>query len=115
MANPCQAPLPEVIIVRIYDCRICKGCMVVKDRDAGVAPGYLRCRVTPDCLGIAVQREGMIDQSLAPEYLFIRPDADERQGVLDAIPEEARAGMRRYLDDDLRGMLLWKLSGGWAT
>lgn len=58
-----------------YICEVCGESIVTVNRDDGVTPMYLACRVNQD--GMSVSQWYHVSQDLTPTYEWYKPEPDE--------------------------------------
>ena len=79
--------------LNIYTCKVCRGHIVTIDRDAGVTPFSLKCRVTEGCRGLmnsSVYR--VFDQTMRPSHEWYRPSAKELSTMIAQAKEHVERG-----------------------
>lgn len=59
--------------INVYTCRTCERSIVTVDRDEGVTPFLLGCRVGGRCAGTMQSACYRADQTLTPTYEWFKP------------------------------------------
>ena len=79
--------------LNIWDCQLCGLPHICVDRDIGVTPFILRCRLTPGCKGMAESRFYRLpaDNLLKPQFEWYRPKPGE------SFPNMNDAGMIQHI------------------
>lgn len=81
-----QSEISPSIRLNQYTCWTCNGVITTIDRDEGVTPAMLACRVTEGCDGTMHSHRYMVDSNLTPDYEWYTPaklprDPDMREYV----------------------------------
>jgi len=92
----------------IYQCQTCLGLICTVDRDKGVTPFMIDCKVTADCKGPMQSSFYMAHPMVVPTFEWFRPTEDELAALCAAIPDGPRAELRKaaYVDHVNRGGLI---------
>lgn len=85
--------------INTYRCDACAQEVVTVDREEGVTPSMIVCRITEGCIGAMHSSFYQADQSLQPTYEWRKPTGIEYRRL--------NAGMRRHVDKG--GMLLFRI------
>jgi hypothetical protein len=62
----------------IYICEGCRCSITTIDKDDGVTPYLVKCRVTPGCSKLMRSQFYRVDQVLEPNYEWYKPDDSEK-------------------------------------
>ena len=90
----------------IYECAKCQTEINTANRDHGVTPMMIGCR-TEGCDGMAMSRMYMVDQSIEPDLIFIKPNSKEemeivrdeaRKDIVKAFPDKKESKVIKMLD-----------------
>ena len=79
--------------INAYRCPICMNLTVTIDRDEGVTPMFLNCRVTPGCKGMAESYFYRPPKNAGePTHEWYRPEAEEMRTLEEGMLDHVRRG-----------------------
>lgn len=74
-----------------YTCAACKGTITTVNRQAGVTPFNLLCRI-PGCMGTMTSAQYRVDQAAKPDHEWYRPNRVERRKMTKDLQEHVQLG-----------------------
>lgn len=91
----------------IYQCQTCLGLICTVDRDKGVTPFMIDCKVTADCKGPMQSSFYMVHPMVVPTFEWFRPTSEELADICESL-DGPRAALRKaaYVDHVNRGGLI---------